>query len=317
MRPTRRTPACSHAGVRHISSTGLMRDPYCTELGGFAGWSATPSPVCYFNEANYEKLVERSNTYQFYNEFNYKLTDSLNLHTELTYYQMDQPDIALSPSAGSGSFPLASQTPNAARQTAGAVLGFFVPGYHPGVAPLIDALNAASPAGGPPTFTAAQRAAILATGRVTLPQAAWRPFGAGGAPGGGLYDVQHNNTKMYRLTAELKGDLPEFWGTNLTWTVAGTYSQVDYAVEAQDMIVDRLQAALNGLGGPSCTGSTPGANGCQFFNPFSSAVQRNIYTGEVNPGFNPALANDQTLVDWLYTPSSWIATIGWSSGTCC
>jgi hypothetical protein len=137
-----------------------------------------------------------------------------------------------------------------------------------------------------------------------LPFGLWRPFGAGGHPINGEYDIQKNNTQMYRATMELKGDLPEFWGTKLGWSVAGTYSEVDYSVELQDMLVDRLQAALNGLGGPNCTGTTAGQNGCQYFNPFSSAIPRNIYTGQANPGYNPILANDPALVDWMYVPIS-------------
>lgn len=287
------TPA-SYTGDRHMSAGGSLRDPYCTELGGFAGWSTTPSPACYFNESNYLKLVEESDTYQFYGELNFKLTDSVELHTELTYNQMDLPDIAMSPS----SIPLSWPMSGTGRQNVFQSPVYFVPGSHPAVAPLIDALIDSD---GTPTFTTAQRTGIL-NGRVSLPFGLWRPFGASGHPINGKYDIQENNTEMYRATVELKGDLPEFLGTRLGWSVAGTYSRVNYVVKAQDMLVDRLQAALNGLGGPNCTGTTPGANGCQWFNPFSSAIPRNIYTGQVNPGYIPELANDPALVDWMYVP---------------
>lgn len=301
-----------YVGDRQSSATGgLMRDPYCTELGGFAGWNGTPSPVCYFNEAGYEKLVEEQDTYQFYGEFNYKLTDSLELHSELTYNEIDMPDISMSPSSSVlGSFPQlrdAQGNPQPGRQTGAGLVGsavgaYWVPGNHPAVRPLMDAMLNSD---GSPTFTEDQVNAITdptQPGRIALITGTWRPFGAGGHPTKGLYDTQHNNTKMWRATLELKGELPKFWGTDLSWSIAGTYSKVDYLVEARDILVDRLQAALNGLGGPNCTGSTPGANGCQWFNPFSSAIPRNVYTGQANPGYIPSLANDPALVEWLYVP---------------
>ena len=39
-----------------------------------------------------------------------------------------------------------------------------------------------------------------------------------------------------------------------------------------------------------------GANGCQWFNPFSNAIQRNAIDGQVNPQFNPAVANDPAVI---------------------
>lgn len=305
--PTAATALNRFTGDRQMSSGGLLRDPYCTALGGFAGWNGTPSPVCYFNEASYEKLVEESDTYQFYGEFNYQLTDSLEFHSELTYYQLDMPDIAMSPSSSVlGSFPQlrdAQGQPLPGRQTGAGTAAIFpaywVPGTNPAVRPIMEAMLNSD---GTPSFTPAQIDAVASTGRVSLITGTWRPFGAGGHPTKGLYDVQHNNTKMYRATLELKGDLPKFWGTDLTWSIAGTYSKVDYIVEAQDILVDRLQAALNGLGGPDCTGNTPGQNGCQWLNPFSSAIPFNVYTGQTNPGYIASLGHDPRLVDWLYVP---------------
>ncbi|HVF15978.1 MAG TPA: TonB-dependent receptor plug domain-containing protein, partial [Steroidobacteraceae bacterium] len=37
----------------HMSSTGTVRDVGCAELGGFVGWSATPTPGCYQNTARW------------------------------------------------------------------------------------------------------------------------------------------------------------------------------------------------------------------------------------------------------------------------
>src|SRR5262249_39543828 len=81
-------------------------------------------------------------------------------------------------------------------------------------------------------------------------------------------------------------------------------SKVLYDVHAEDMLVDRLQAALNGFGGPNCNNIRAGLAGsqCEWFNPFSTAIQRNIYTGAGNPNYVASLANSKDLVKWLYVP---------------
>ncbi|NIB43631.1 TonB-dependent receptor [Pseudomaricurvus alkylphenolicus] len=45
----------------------------------------------------------------------------------------------------------------------------------------------------------------------------------------------------------------------------------DALINVRDVIAANFQAALMGLGGINCVGNSPGVNGCQYFNPFSSA----------------------------------------------
>jgi iron complex outermembrane recepter protein len=47
-----------------------------------------------------------------------------------------------------------------------------------------------------------------------------------------------------------------------------------------------------------------GKNGCLYFNPFVSAIAGNAATGAANPAYNPALANDPVLADWLFTDAA-------------
>ena len=138
-------------------------------------------------------------------------------------------------------------------------------------------------------------------GRVGLQNFLWKPFGNGGSPLGDV-DRQEGHLQMYRITEAFGGNLPEFWGTSLEWEIGLTYSYTKDRKEAEDILTTDLQAALNGFGGPNCTGSTPGANGCQWFNPFSSAIQSNVFTGATNPYYEANLANSRELVAWLYQP---------------
>jgi iron complex outermembrane receptor protein len=299
------TPLSGYTGDQQMSITGLVRDPSCTALGGFAGWSATPSPACYVRAVNFDHLVEEQDQYQMYGEYNVEFANDLKLHVEGLYYQLDLPNIANSPSDAPGSWPLTTTRDASGlltRQAAGVSPAYFVSGQNPAVADFLN--NRFFNSNGTRAFTAAQIASVVNTGKVGLAQAIWRPFAYGGNPLHGETDLQQNNQKVYRMTTELTGSLPEFWGSRLSWNTAVTYSKVTYDVSAEDMLVDRLQAALNGFGGTSCNNIRAGLAGsqCEWFNPFGTAIQRNIYTGAGNPNYISGLANSNDLVKWLYVP---------------
>jgi iron complex outermembrane recepter protein len=286
-----------------MGASGIVRDPNCAALGGFAGWSTTPSPICYLNIAQFDNLVEESDSYQFYSELNFRLTDATEFHGEALYYELDLPDIATQPGDTPANWPLLGPNyTSATRQNVANTPAYFVDGHNPGVAHFLNNLRDSD---GSLAFTPAQIQEVIDGGRAYMVQNTWRPFGNGGNPLFGESDSQHNNTKMYRLTAELKGDLPDFWGAHdWGWDLAATYSRVDYKVETRDMLVNRLQDSLNGFGGANCNGVRADLAGstCQWFNPFSSAIQRNAYTGQVNPGFVSSLQNNPDMIRWLYVP---------------
>ncbi|HEY9217435.1 MAG TPA: TonB-dependent receptor [Phenylobacterium sp.] len=316
------TPSATVASGNRTSSdvqmglTGVVRDPNCTALGGFAGFSATPSPLCYFQFGNNSNAVEEQETWQGYAEANYRFNESVKLHLEGLYYKLDIPHTPIDNAGGLiGNFPLIPGSPTGAQQVIGTA-AFAVPGSNPAVRTLLTQMRNANgtPAFGDPNTPGTQAFQIVNGGRVGLNTGTWRPFGYGPNP----YregDMQHNYSTTWRLTGELSGDFPEFAGFKLHWLGAVTYNDLSYTIEYQDMLIDRLQAALNGLGGPSCTGTTPGANGCQYFNPFSSAMPGNIFTGTANPGFvgggtfagytpGQGLQNDPALVRSLFVPLS-------------
>jgi iron complex outermembrane recepter protein len=298
------TPTQVPLNLQQMSAGGSMRDVGCAEVGGFRGWTNTPTPGCFTNTAETEELVTEQDSYNLYLEHNLD-AGGLSFHTEALVYRQDIPNIALAGTFVNNpdAWPLAPSVNGAPRvqQNINGTNAYFVPGTNPAVANLLSDLRNPD---GSTAFTAAQIAAITnpaAPGRVGLQNFLWKPFGNGGSPLGDV-DRQEGHLKMYRLTEAIGGDLPEFWGTSLEWEVALTYSYIEDLKEAQDILVSDMQAALNGFGGPNCTGTTPGANGCQWFNPFSSAIEGNVFTGALNPYFEPSLANSRELVEWLYQP---------------
>jgi len=298
------TPTQVPLNQLQMSAGGSMRDVGCAELGGFRGWSNTPTPGCFTNTAETEELVTEQNSYNLYAEHNVDV-GGLSFHTEALLYRQDIPNIALAGTFVNNpdAWPLAARVNGApqVQQNINGTNAYFVPGTNPAVANLLGDLRNPD---GSTAFTAAQIAAITnpaSPGRVGLQNFLWKPFGNGGSPLGDV-DRQEGHLKMYRLTEAIGGDLPEFWGTSLEWEVALTYSYTEDVKNAQDILVSDMQAALNGFGGPNCSGTTPGANGCMWFNPFSSAIERNVFTGASNPYFEPGLANSRELVEWLYQP---------------
>jgi iron complex outermembrane recepter protein len=304
------------AGDVQIGATGIVRDPFCSAVGGFAGWSATPSPVCYFQSSILSNLVEEQETYQGYGEANYRFSDALKLHVEGLYYRTDIPHIPMDSFTNlPQNFPIVPGSPTGAPQLIGTSQAFVTPGHNPAVRQLLNSIRNSNGtlAFGDPNVAGTQANQIINGGRVGLVSGTWRPFGYGGHPLASELEEQDNSSQSFRLTAELSGDLPEVAGFRLNWLASVTANFGTASIKYNDMLVDRLQAALNGLGGPNCTGTTPGANGCMYFNPFSSGIQENVLTHQANPGFvgtgnfagyaaGQGLQNNTDLIRWLYVP---------------
>ncbi len=116
--------------------------------------------------------------------------------------------------------------------------------------------------------------------------------GNGAEPETGRQDTK-TESDTWRMSTSLRSDT---FGKNGYWEVAFTHAVNDFLVSTPDTVNDRLSLALNGFGGPDCgvtpeqllanTG-TPGANGCEYFNPFATSI------------LDPNQANSPELMSWL------------------
>ncbi len=274
------------------TGTTVFRDPGCGTLGGVEGFTDGGVPTCYFQFTPFDNLVEKQDQYQGYLEYNVELGESNKLHVEGFYSQTDIPEYRTSPSFLPNQVPTLGTGVGQTQVNLGGAR-YAIPRNNPG---LIDFLakNSAllSPAalanfgpGGPGLFADLNPL--------------FRPFGVGGNPKTGSTNISDRKADAFRLSASLTGELSE----KLRWDVGVTYMENNYLTTNNDVLVNRFQAALKGFGGFNCTGTTPGQNGCLFYNPFSSAIQSNIITGQVNPNFDPTkteLINTPELANYLF-----------------
>ena len=259
-------------GFGFPSGVAPFVDANCDELGGTTGNFAA-FPLCYFPFAPVLNLVEKEERFQVYGEANVDLSDNMRLHLEAMYAVNDTPALRSSPS-----FP-----PLQGPFGPGSVGVFSAPITNPG------AVTALEQAGYSP-------AQIADTSTIFL--TLWRPFALSGNPNDGGLGGAKSQRKytLFRTSVSLEGEISEAFN----WQIAGTYVRDTAYVQTPDVLINRLQLALNGLGGPNCSGATPGANGCEYFNPFSNAVEGNPAFGLSNPGFVSANANSDEINAWLF-----------------
>ena len=261
--------------------TSTFRDPGCASV-------ASVSPVnglCLYQFTQFNNLVEEEEQYQAFTEFNLQLGESTEFHIDALYAAHDVPEELASASYG--------PQQGAGLGTGGSVSSplYSTPKTNPGyTAALNSAILAQLPAAQQTVYQSAANNSLIISG------GGWRPFGTGGNPLTGAAKEDERFFEGYRLSTGLRGEL-----SGINWDVALTYGANNSEINTYDIIANRLQAALQGLGGPNCTaGSAPGTNGCLWLNPFSTAVARNPATGATNPLFDPTTVNSQDLANWLY-----------------
>jgi iron complex outermembrane receptor protein len=331
----------------------LFRDNGCTVLGGqltnTVGGVVVPvnplSPesapnssatTCRFQFTNFNDIVNEEDHYQLYGEANYDFSEHLRFHGEVAWNRNMTPDQRISPANGNTQFPTPTSLGglSGSQATPGA-LNFFVrynvPSNNPGLvdtytacaAPLTPAICATIQAAANAARTnGALGGSGLNTAGVDISQTAFRFIANAGAPVGikGA-DIQQIEATAYRVSGGFSGDIG--WG-GITFDTNLTYMKTEVRVNTNDLLVDKVQAALNGYGSrkgaaDQCTiaertAANAGNNavGCYFFNPFSNAIAVSATNGQANPYYrgnaNPAVINNVDVLRDLYGNYTNLAT---------
>lgn len=253
-------------------NTQVRPDVGCEDLGGTVDIGR-----CYFTYVPFDNITEDEDRYQVFGELTIDLSDTIRFQADALYSRSELTSLNYSPA-----FP-PTQGPNGS----GFVSAFTTSPANPGVAAFLDQV-------GLPQSTAANP--IVAVTNVL-----YRPFGFLGNPldpdrgagtGGAINDA-------FRFSGGFEFALSD----TLTLNVDGTFWESDREAYAPGIVGSRLQAALNGFGGPDCTGTTAGENGCLWFNPFANAGPGNGTFNIDNPFYVPGNENSQELVGWLQLPN--------------
>jgi iron complex outermembrane receptor protein len=245
-------------------------DPQCAALGGEVLFG-----TCNFQFSHYDNLVEKTNTYKSYGEFNWDISDSAKFHVEALYSYLNMPHWNSSPAYPPNSLFGPDRV---------------IPATNPGLIQF--------KADYPALFTNLPVGTDINT--VEVYDRA-RYLGVNGIDGKGI--SAYRRVQTYRLATGVSGEAFDGafgYNLNVSW------SRRDRKSNGYDVAVQNMAFALNGLGGPNCTPggadpatSTAGQGPCQWFNPFSEAIAYSAAAGVGNPTFVPAVANSKELLQWL------------------
>ena len=308
------------------SATKVFNDPQCANLGALR----TGNGLCGFNYGWFDNLIEETESNKVFTEFNMDIGDGHQLHIEALYSDVDLPEWKTSPSYP----PQSLYGPDRV-----------VPSYHPGLIDYIDHYGLTS-AGGSAAITEAQAIAALdvsglpegasvvglaggageaaALGRFPTAFTVSRAMGVSGAFLTGEAEAARRHTETSRFVIGLDGDL---FDGELAYDVSVSWSKRNRDIGGQDMYVERMALALRGFGGPDCSlpavtrdadgnieaiadplAAGAGANGCEFYNPFSRALPGSAVNGATNPDYNPDVANSESLLRHLIGERQWNQT---------
>ncbi|MXP47403.1 TonB-dependent receptor [Altererythrobacter luteolus] len=253
-------------------NTQVRPDQGCNDLGGFQDGA-----LCRFTYVPYDNLVEEEDRYQVFGELSADLSDTTRFHVDALWSRSELESINYSPA-----FP-----PTQGPKGSGFQSAFTTSPTNPGLPAFLTQV-------GLPQSSATNP--IVAVTNVLF-----RPFGYLGNP---LDPDRGSGTGLavndaWRVSGGFEFDVSD----NLVLDVNGTFWQSNRTAYAPGIVGSRLQDALNGLGGENCTGTTPGANGCLYFNPFANAGPNNPTLGLDNPFYVPGAENSAELVRYLQVPN--------------
>ena len=262
-----------------------VRDARCADFIGDTSASTRGVANCTYNYVYFDNLIEIEERSNLFVALSHEFDNDMSFFAEILWGENDVPEWNSSPS-----YPpqvLVDTNP---------VTGRIIPSYHPGLAAYMEdhddgvkahfesAALTADETCTPSSRSDTSCAAFMFFGR---------PFGVSGPA-----NTAYRAYETMKVSTGLEGTL----GGDIDYITSLVFSTAERDSVTPDTYVERWALALKGFGGPNCIGDTPGENGCEFYNPFSNAIEtpqakhRKI---SVNPDYDANLANSAELRDWL------------------
>lgn len=288
--------------------TATIHAPRCEQFGGFR-----ESWTCRFRYQPWDNLIERTSYTRAFAEINGSLTNGTDYHIEGLWSEAEIPDWYTTPS-----YPPFPLTDTSIMEVA--------PG-HPGRQKFCQDYGAEA---GDPYYDACQgnNEEEGLTGEEN-----WyfngRPFGNSGPA-----RTLGRTSRTWRVAASANGDFASFGGRDTHFDLGLSYSHSEGNYNLPGVYVERLFLGFRGFGGPDCgvgvepdddpaslsgmqlgalNGQVAGEGGCQYYNPFSNAIEFSQQPGSefennANPDYRSGLANTPELRRWLHEEVDLVST---------
>ncbi|OGT72282.1 MAG: TonB-dependent receptor [Gammaproteobacteria bacterium RIFCSPLOWO2_02_FULL_57_10] len=272
----------------------------CEAVGG----TYVNSFTCAYNYIPYYNVVSDNDIYRLYGQVNTELSENLNFYLRAAYSLVDTPY-----QYGSPSQPVIR---GPARAT-GATYQLYVPKTNPYVADFATRTGFANS----PAYAATQG----------FTPVTYRAFAHGGldtfAESGKYSTPSDIRNKFTHVSTGFNGDLTD----DISFDFGLTYNQSNLYSDSPDMMLARMQQALNGFGGESCNvpdldpnrygtqnPGMAGSAGCSWYNPFASNFASQPVLGLTNPSYVPGAENSDELIRWMFNDRknesvNWNATV--------
>lgn len=268
-----------------LGGLSFTADEGCEALGGFRSLPGSTTDRCFMAYGPFGNLVEPEERWQIFGDVELDLSSRTTLRFTALYGHGES-QLTSTPSY------LGTQPPTANAAFGGAGV-FVIPNYAPA---LIDYCA---------TYGAAADCAVDGGGIPLAPALGpgllFRPVLASGNP---LYldreargsSIAYRWTDFWMASADLNTEL----SPSLDLAASLTYSDYRRRFEGLDSFGDLVQNALAGFGGADCPyasaasragldaaqlAALAGTDGCQYFNPFSTAIAAHSATGQANPAY--------------------------------
>lgn len=274
----------------------------CEAVGGiFLPPRGSRNYDCAYNYIPFYNVVSDNDIYRLYGQIKTDISDNLSFYARAAYSMVDTPY-----QYGSPSQPV--------------IRG---PAIHPGAA-----FQLYVPKTNPYAQEFAERTGFINEAAWAVTQGftpiVYRAFAHGGldvfAENGKYSTPSEIRNKFAHLSSGFEGE----FNNGITYDIAATYNQSNLYADSPDLMIYRLQQALDGFGGPDCNAqdlnpnrfgtqnpAMAGQNGCMWYNPFASNFAGQPVLGLANPNHVPGSENSAELIEWMFNPRA-TSDVNWN-----
>lgn len=260
----------------------------CEAVGGVYSNSFT----CLYNYIPYYNLVSDNDIYRLYGQVKTEVNENMDFYFRAAYSMVDTPYQYGSPSQPVIRGPAIHQ---------GATYQLYAPVTNPYVQEF------------------AQRTGYINNPRYAITQGftpiTYRAFAHGGLDTFAENGKHSTPSKIRNKFAHIASGFEGQFDNGITYDIAATYNQSMLYADSPDLMIYRLQQALDGFGGPNCNAAdlnpnrfgtqnpaAAGQNGCMWYNPFASNFASQPVYGLSNPSYVQGAENPDELIEWMFNP---------------